>query len=168
MSLLPLPLAVGSTRSKLGRDPSFRRLLGTTILHNPAEFLFIQAYNCTGLVTSVACPLPRIVLGFAHSTAAHAAVSFASRFVFDVCRPCFLTLFHARQRVHKHLVDGKRRCLQALAASVEPASESLVQRLLDQDKRVSKGFKKHLSVEWQPKHLPAIRTHGPVQSWAHR
>ena len=103
----------------------------------------------------------------AHSTAAHAAVSFASRFVFDEYFPCCLTLFHTRQRVHEHLVDGKRRCLQALAASVEPASDALVQQLLDQDKRVRRASK-HLSLEWRPKHLPAIRMRGPVQSWAHR
>ena len=58
----PLPLAVGSTWSKLGRDPMFRRLLGTKIPHNPAGFLYIQTYSYIGLVTSVACPSPRIVL----------------------------------------------------------------------------------------------------------
>ena len=58
----------------------------------------------------------------ANAMAAHAAVSFASRFIFDVSCPCCLTLFHTRQRVHEHLVDGKRRCLHALAAAVEPAS----------------------------------------------
>ena len=65
----------------------------------------------------------------AHSTAAHATVSFASRFVFDVYCLCCLTLLHTRQRVHEHFVDGKRRCLQALAASVELASDALVQQL---------------------------------------
>ena len=101
----------------------------------------------------------------AHSSAAHAAVSFASRFILDVYCPCCQTLCHTRQRVHEHLVDGKRTCLQALAASVEPASDALVQQLLDEDKRTRRASK-HLSPEWQPKHLPAIRMHGPVQSWA--
>ena len=72
----------------------------------------------------------------AHSTATHATVSFDSRFVFDVYCPCCLTLFHTRQRVREHSVDGKPRCLQALTASVEPASDALVQQLLDRSDRV--------------------------------
>ena len=103
----------------------------------------------------------------AHSTAAHAAVSFASRFIFDVYCSCCMTFFHTRQRVHEHLVDGKRSFFHTLAASVEPASDDLVQQLLDQDKRIRRASKK-LSLEWQPKHLPAIRMHGPLQPWAHR
>ena len=103
----------------------------------------------------------------AHSTAAHATVSFASRFIFDVYCSCCMTFFHTRQRVHEHLVDGKRRCLQTLAASVEPVSDDLVQQLIDQDKRIRRESKK-LSLEWQPKHLPAIRMHGPLLPWAHR
>ena len=90
-----------------------------------------------------------------------------SRFVFDVYCPCCLTLFHTRQRVFSHLVEGQRRCLHTMAVSVEPAPGPLAQHLLDQDRRVRK-VSKHLSLEWHPKHLPAIRVHGPLQSWAHR
>ena len=90
-----------------------------------------------------------------------------SRFVFDVYCPYCLTLFHTRQGVFSHLVDGQRRCLYTLAVSVEPAPDALAQQLLDQDRRVRK-VSKHLSLEWHPKHLPAIRMHGPLQSWAHR
>ena len=72
---------------------------------------------------------------------------------FDVYCPCYLTLLHTRQRVHEHLVHGKCRCLQFLAASVEPAFDVLVQQLLDQDKRVRRASK-HVSLEGQPKHLP--------------
>ena len=82
----------------------------------------------------------------AHSTAAHATVSFASRFMFELYCSCCLTFFHTRQRVHEHLVDGKRRCLQTMAASVEPASDDLVQLLVDQDKRIRRESKK-LSLE---------------------
>ena len=82
--------------------------------------------------------------GSLHGGACRGQFRFTVRFL-DVCCLCCLTLFHTRQRVHEHLVDGKRRCLQAFSASVEPASD-----------------------EWQPKHLPAIRMHGPVQPWAHR
>ena len=62
----------------------------------------------------------------AHAMAAHAAVSFASRFIFDVYCPCCLTLFRTRQRVHEHLVDGKRRCLHALAFAVRLKHSVLV------------------------------------------
>ena len=54
-----------------------------------------------------------------------------------------------------------------LAASVELASDALVQQHIEQEKRVRRASK-HLSLEWQTKHLPAIRMHGPVQSWAYR
>ena len=98
----------------------------------------------------------------AHSTAAHAAVSLASRFIFDVYCSCCMTFFHTRQRVHEHLVDGKRRCLQTLAASVEPASDDLVQQVLDQDKRIR--FEETLA--GMASQTPAIRMHGPLQPWA--
>ena len=65
--------------------------------------------------------------------------------------------------MHEHFVDGKRRCLQALAAFVELASDALVQQLLDQEKRVRRASK-HFSLEWQPK---AFACH-PKQSWTHR
>ena len=84
-----------------------------------------------------------------------------------MARSCCMTFFHTRQRVHEHLVDGKRRCLQTLAASVEPASDDLVQQLIDQEKRIRRESKKR-SLEWQPKHLLAIRMNGPLLPWAHR
>ena len=39
----------------------------------------------------------------------------------------------------------------------------LVQQLIDQDKRIRRESKK-LTLEWHPKHLPAIRMHGPLSS----
>ena len=97
----------------------------------------------------VVCPLPRW-----HTPRRHMPRSASPHdSFFDVYCPCCLTLFHARQRVHEHLVRGKRSFLHALAASVEPASDAL-QQLIEQDKRVRRASK-HLSLEWQPKHLPA-------------
>ena len=98
----------------------------------------------------------------AHSTAAHAAVSFASRIVFDVYCACCLTLEYFRT-----FVMDSAGAYTLWALTVEPASDALVQQLLDRDRRVRKASK-HLSLEWHPKHLPAIRMHGPLQSWAHR
>ena len=40
-----------------------------------------------------------------------------------------------------------------------PASDALVQQIIAQDKRFRRSSK-HPSLEWQPKHLPAIRMHG--------
>ena len=126
------------------------------------------------LHTDVQLPWPCYECGFsfathqmAHTTAAHATVSFASRFIFDVYCSCCMTFFHTRQRVREHLVDGKHRCLQTLFAFVEFASDDLVQQLLDQDKRIRRASKTH-SLERRPKHLPVIRMHGPLQPWAPR
>ena len=54
--------------------------------------------------------------------------------------------------MHEHLVDGKRRCLQALVVSVEPASDALVQQLC---------LSGNPSI-WLPSECMALYSHGPT------
>ena len=116
-------------------------MLGIKIPHIPAEFLYIQTYNYIVTVTSVVCPVALM----AHATAAHAAVSFAAPFTFDVYCPCCLTLFIPdRGCMSTLLMENADACMLWLHPW-NLHQMHFVQQLTEQDKRVRRRVKVSLA-----------------------